>query len=260
MMVKGFGWLPDVPDIRDHQYSAPQRRLTKLPSFVNLRHLCPAIYNQGQLGSCTANAIGAAYQFEEMRQGLDPSFRPSRLFIYYNERVIEHTVNSDSGAQIRDGIKTVAHQGVCPERLWPYDIAKFRDKPTPVCYRVASKHKTVHYRRVRQDLWQMQGCLAGGFPIVVGFTVYKSFESQEVAKTGHAPMPRLGERVLGGHAVLVVGYNDPREWFILRNSWGPNWGMKGYFTLPYTYLLTPQLASSFWTIRLVEPDSTKLIW
>jgi C1A family cysteine protease len=177
---------------------------------------------------------------------------PSRLFIYYNERVMEHTVNSDSGAQIRDGIKSVNQQGVCPEAEWPYDIATFTDEPSQQCYADAQLHRAVSYARVVQTLNQMKGCLASGYPFVFGFTVYESFETQQVAQTGHAPMPTPNEQVLGGHAVMAVGYEDAHHWFIVRNSWGTGWGMQGYFTLPYAYLLDTNLSSDFWTIRIVQ--------
>src|SRR6202171_5535853 len=126
-----YGWAPDLPDHRDHLYSAPQPVLAKLPPKKNLQSGCPPVYDQGQLGSCTANAIGGAIQFTQMQEKLATIFMPSRLFIYYNERVIEGTVASDSGAQIRDGIKSVNQQGDCSEDLWPYDISKFADQPPP---------------------------------------------------------------------------------------------------------------------------------
>ncbi|HEV1996364.1 MAG TPA: C1 family peptidase, partial [Candidatus Acidoferrum sp.] len=206
---------------------------------------------QGQLGSCTGNAIGGAFQFEQMKQNI-ANWIPSRLFIYYNERVIEGSVNSDNGAQIRDGVKSVATTGVCPETDWPYDITKFADKPPdPPCYADAAKNTATSYRRVPQILNQMKGCLASGYPFVLGFSVYESFESPQVAQTGHAPMPHTGEKQIGGHAVLAVGYEDAHHWFIVRNSWGPGWGMAGYFTIPYSYLTDSNLADDFWTIRLV---------
>ncbi|HZF02651.1 MAG TPA: peptidase, partial [Methylomirabilota bacterium] len=109
-----YGWLPDLPDQRDHLYAAPGEMLGALPSKIDLRAKCPPVYNQGQLGSCTANAIAAAIEFDRLKQKLD-DFTPSRLFIYYNERTVEHSVDSDSGAQIRDGIKSVGKLGDCPE-------------------------------------------------------------------------------------------------------------------------------------------------
>jgi C1A family cysteine protease len=248
-----YGWVPDVPDHRDLAYSAPMHAMTALPPSVDLRPQCPkTVYDQGQLGSCTGNAIAGAHEFDQMKQGFPSPFTPSRLFIYYNERVMEGTVNSDAGAQIRDGIKSIGHLGVCPETMWPYNISKFTVKPGATCFTEALKHCAVRYYRVPRTLTQMKGCLSEGFPFVFGFSVYESFESPAVAKTGIVPMPGTNETLLGGHAVLAVGYNDAQHRFIVRNSWGPAWGMKGYFTMPYAYLLDPNLSDDFWTVRQVN--------
>jgi len=247
-----YGWAPDLPDHRDHLYSAPQPVLAKLPPKKDLRSGCPSVYDQGQLGSCTANAISGAVQFEQKKQGVTV-FMPSRLFVYYNERVMEATVNSDAGAQIRDGVKSVATLGVCPETEWPYDINKFTDKPTPACYTDAAKCEAVGYQRLdSSDLNQLRGCIASGFPFVFGFTVYDAFESPEVAKTGVLNLPGPKEKVVGGHAVMAVGYDNTAQRFTVRNSWGKDWGIKGYFTIPYTYLTTSNLADDFWTIRILK--------
>lgn len=250
--VKRYGWIPDVPDQRDHLYAAPIARLRAFPPKTDLRRQCPAVYDQGELGSCTGNAIAGAIQFDRRKLKRRPDFIPSRLFIYYNERVIEHTVESDSGAQIRDGIKAVAKLGVCPEPEWPYDIAKFAVKPAAICYQHAKKYRAIGYQRVVQSLAQMKGCLASGYPFVFGFTVYESFESDQVARTGVVPMPAAAEKVLGGHAVLAVGYDDAAQRFIVRNSWGRRWGIAGYFTMPYAYLADDNLAADFWTIRVTS--------
>ena len=189
--IQHYGWVPDLPDARDHLYAAPPQYLSKLPKQVDLRDQCPKeIYDQGQLGSCTANAIGAAFEFNLLRQGLT-DFMPARLFIYYNERAMEGTVETDSGAMIRDGIKSVNKQGVCPETMWPYDISKFADQPPEECYTEALTHQVTSYQRVPRVLNQMKGCLAHGYPFVFGFSVYSSFESDEVAKTG-VVSPRPG--------------------------------------------------------------------
>jgi C1A family cysteine protease len=250
--ISRYGWLPDLPDHRDLLYAAPVEIAGALPARADLRAQCPPVYDQGQLGNCTANAIAGAIQFDRMKQNLADIFTPSRLFIYYNERAIEHSVNSDSGAQIRDGIKSVNKQGDCPETEWPYVVAKFKTRLPKNCYADALKYKVVSYQRLTQAPGQLKGCLASGWPFVFGFTVYESFESAAVAKTGHASLPKSGEAAVGGHAVVGVGFDDAKQWFIVRNSWGGKWGMAGYFTLPYAYLSDENLASDFWTIRVVQ--------
>jgi C1A family cysteine protease len=262
-----YGWVPDLPDTRDHLYAAPPPTIADLPSSTDLTDGCPkTVYDQGHIGSCTANAIAAAFEFDLLKQHLT-DFMPSRLFIYYNERAIEGTVGSDSGAMIRDGIKSVAAQGVCTELDWPYDDTQARadgtwpanakpaQKPSAPCYTAAAKNTATSYQRVLRDLDQMKGCLAAGYPFVFGFSVYESFEGPEVAKTGVVPMPGSDETLLGGHAVLAVGYDDDGERFRVRNSWGSSWGQEGYFTMPYDYLTDRSLASDFWTIRVVEEGS-----
>jgi C1A family cysteine protease len=254
--IQGYGWVRDLPDGRDLMYGAPVTPPGELPAKVDLRPQCPPVYDQGKLGSCTANAIGAALEFDQIRQKLRKVFTPSRLFIDYNEREMEGTIRSDSGAQIRDGVKSVAKQGACNEEKWPYEIAAFDQKPSPPCYTEGKKNQAIQYLRLGQSLGQLKGCLAEGFPFVFGFAVYSSFEGAEVKKTGHAPMPRARESLLGGHAVLAVGYDERNQWFIVRNSWGNKWGMKGYFTMPYPYLLQSSLSSDFWTIRQIEDGSS----
>jgi C1A family cysteine protease len=250
MTTHQFGWIPDRPDQRDHMFSAVYRAIPKLPASIDLRPICSPVEDQSTLGSCTANALVGALEFLERKDGV-PFTDLSRLFVYYNERVIEHTVASDSGAMIRDGIKTLAKQGVCSEANWPYVVTKFKNKPTKACYAEAKTHIITSYQRI-QTLDGMRSCLAAGYPFVFGFTVYASFESSQVAKTGVVPMPAKGESVLGGHAVVAVGYKDSTKRFIVRNSWGTSWGLQGYFTMPYNYLTNPQLASDMWTIRIAQ--------
>jgi C1A family cysteine protease len=251
--IERYGWVPDLPDARDFQFSAPDSVIANLPPKVNLRSKCPPVYDQGQLGSCTANAIAGAFEFDQ-RQERQPDFMPSRLFIYFNERTMEGTVDIDAGAMIRDGIKSVAKLGVCTEDSWPYDIAAFRDRPGPACYREALRHQAVVYRSVPQHLNLLQACLATGTPIVFGFSVYESFESAQVARTGVLDMPRAKEKQVGGHAVVAVGYDNAAQRFTVRNSWGGKWGQKGYFTMPYAYVTNPQLATDFWAIYAVEKN------
>jgi hypothetical protein len=252
--VRSYGWLPDLPDQRDHRYAAPLRVLSALPSMVDLRGGQAPVYDQLQLGSCTAQAISGALEYDRGRQGL-PRVPPSRLFIYFNERVLEGTTESDAGATIRDGIKTVSAQGACPEPMWPYEVRRFAEHPTDDCYTEATHYRALTYRSVTPTLAELRGCLADSNPFVFGFSVYSSFETQQVASTGDAPIPRRGERLLGGHAVLAVGYDDASQRFLARNSWGEDWGKGGYFTLPYAYLTNNGLASDFWTITTVSGET-----
>ncbi len=249
-----YGWVPDLPDQRDHVYGAPIVNVAALPPSVDLRSGCPAqIYDQGQLGSCTGNAIAAAIEFDLIKQKARV-FTPSRLFIYYNERAMEGSLASDAGAQIRDGVKSVNKFGAPPEELWPYSDANpglFLERPPPTVYQEAAGHKVTSYQRVARSLTQMKGCLAAGYPFVYGFSVYDSFEGATVAKDGEVPMPAATEAILGGHAVLAVGYDDATQRFLVRNSWGPGWGNKGYFTMPYAFLLDGNLSDDFWTIRAI---------
>jgi len=187
-----------------------------------------------------------------MKKSRPEIFRPSRLFIYYNERAREHTTRSDSGAQIRDGLKSVAKRGVCPETLWPYRVKRFRQKPSQKCYTEAAKYRGLSYHRVRRTLAQMKACLTSGYPFVVGLFVFESFESKRVRRTGRASMPLLHEKNKVGHAVLAVGYENRQRRFIVRNSWGRKWGMRGYFTLPYGYFTNRHLSQDFWTIRVAN--------
>ena len=246
-----YGWHPDRPDHRDHLYAAPGPLLQTLPPAVDLRPQCPPIYDQQALGSCTANAIAGAIEFDQRRQGL-PEATPSRLFIYFNERQMEGTTSVDSGARIRDGIKSVNRMGECPETLWPYDISQFAVKPPLICYQNALAHRVLKYQRVLQNLNQMKACLAGGYPIIFGITVYQSFESPDVMQSGDVPMPGLFESALGGHALVACGYSDADQRFYFRNSWSTSYGQQGYGTIPYTYLLDSGLAADFWTIQVVE--------
>jgi C1A family cysteine protease len=261
----GFGWRPDLPDARDHYFAVQPQTLKKLPARVDLRPRCQPVYDQGEIGSCTANAIAGAIEFERRKAGQKPGFTPSRLFIYYNERAMEGSVANDAGAQIRDGIKSVNRQGACQEKMWAYDDtpavsdggpwptgAKPAQKPPKACYDTALDYQAIQYQRVMPIISQMKGCLAESNPFVFGFTVYASLYGADGAPRKVVPMPTSKDRVLGGHAVLAVGYDDKTQQFIVRNSWGRNRQDKGYFYMPYPYLTDAGLADDFWVIRLIE--------
>lgn len=251
----GLGWIPDKPDQRDYVFRPKVLAPVALPAQVDLRAECPDICDQGQLGSCTANALSAAFDFDRKKQG-QAFMTPSRLFIYWNERNLEGTVDSDAGASLRDGVKTLLANGVCTEMLWPYNIDTFTQKPSEPAYVQAEKNQALTYQRITlpaNNLTQdMQICLSRGYPFVAGISVYESFESEAANKTGIIPMPQPNERLLGGHAILVVGYDQTKQWFICRNSWGTTWGDKGYFYLAFGYLTNPNLSNDRWLISSVE--------
>lgn len=243
------GWRPDKPDFRDFLY---QPKTLTSASFIDLRSHCPPIWDQKELGSCTAQAIAAALQFEAIKNNdYNAHIAFSRLFIYYNERVLENSVDCDAGAEIRDGIKSVATLGACNESLWWYNTAKFTVKPSLKCYTNAKKYKALNYHRVTQTLMDMQTCLAEGFPMVLGVSCYSSFLSKQTATTGIISMPNNKETLLGGHAILIVGYDITKNWFIFRNSWGTEWGDAGYGYIPFDYLTNNNLCDDIWTIRIV---------
>lgn len=243
-----LGWRKDQPDPRDHLLQLGAHGA--LPAQVDLRPQMPEVYDQGELGSCTANAIAGALEYDRMAQKLS-KYVPSRLFIYYEERRIEGTTGSDAGAEIRDGLKVVAKLGAPDEALWPYNIAQFTQRPPASCYPAALEDQALSYARVTQSADALKQALAAGFPVVIGFVCYAALESDAVATSGVLPMPKKHEAQIGGHAVLLVGYDSKGRHFIARNSWGAAWGLSGYFLMPTAYVCDPQLASDFWTIRSV---------
>ena len=265
--IARFGWRPDAPDARDHLYAVSSATLRKLPQSADLRPRFKfAVYVQGEIGSCTANAIAAAIQFDRAQARQKPAFTPSRLFIYFNERAMEGSVEYDAGAQIRDGIKSVAKQGACNEKAWPYDDtpakydggpwpagAKPARKPSPACYAQAKDFQVVRYQRLTQTLAQLRGCLAEGYPFVFGFSVYDSLYDAAGKPRSDLPLPNLAkDKLVGGHAVLAMGYDDARQCFIIRNSWGAKVQDQGHFRMPYSYITDSSLADDFWVIRAVE--------
>ncbi len=248
-----FGWNRDQPDHRDFKFSVP-RKLAALEPIVDMRDKMPAIYDQGALGSCTANATAAQCQFLDKT---DP-FQPSRLFIYYGSRALEGTIRYDSGSSIRDSIRSVVRWGFPPEvptethkLAYPYDISKFKKTPPKAIYATATKERISQYERVQQTEQAICYALSQGFPVNFGFTVYESCLSDTVAKNGILPMPHHGERRVGGHAVLLVGYNLEKRVYYVRNSWGVEWGQRGYFEMPFDYVHSPNLSADFWIVKAV---------
>jgi len=220
---------------------------------VDLRPGCPPVYDQGSLNACSAHAIAAALWFDELERAGSTVPGPSRLFLYYNERARQDLVGTNAPVSLRDGYRSIEHTGTCPESRWPYDVARFARKPSPACYRAARDLRVIAYARVRQEAMSLRGALAQRHPIAFGISVFESFESPRVRRTGRVPVPGHDEHHLGGHALLLVGYDDARRVFIARNSWGPRWGLGGYCEMPYAYALNPALAWDFWIARRLLP-------
>ena len=245
----------DENDYRDYKFHklVPIKPKIELPKTFNLSIYTslPEILDQGDLGSCTANAASNSLKYI-LKKNKKVVFQPSRLFIYWFTRFIQKTVNIDSGASNRDTLKSIHRNGVCNEVNWVYNVGRFKVKPNNNAVRLAVKHKLgFQYLSVNQDINIMKNCIFQGFPIIVGIEVYSSFMSPVVSSTGDIPIPDTKkEEYLGGHAVWIVSYDDNTRKFGLMNSWGPGWGNKGMFTLPYDYLLNKDLAYDFWTVKV----------
>jgi C1A family cysteine protease len=238
-------------DLRDYNFrSTAFISPSELPKKVDLRQHMPPIVDQGTLGSCTANAIASGLREYLLIQAQEEWTPLSRLYLYWHERELEGRVEEDSGAYIRDGMKVLQKQGVCPEGDFPYVITHFKDQPSPKAESDAGRYTIIDYHRI-PDLYALKAALAEGLPVVIGMTVYESFESPEVAQTGKVPVPKkTRERILGGHALLAVGYQDrgiSAGTVIVRNSWGTQWGDQGYCYIPYSMFRDPDCIMDMWT-------------
>lgn len=243
-----FGWKPSVHKDTDPRFQMVHAQAVdiSLPEKIDLRKLCPAIYDQGNLGSCTANVTGAMCEMLLKKQGR-PTYTPARLALYYWSRQLEGSVADDAGCTIESAMSVMHDKGVPNESLWNYRPAALAVKPWPSVEEDASKHKSSLPMRVDRDLLAIKYILSLGTPIAIGMYVYSDMIGRNVADTGVVPMPRKStQQVLGGHAVLIVGYFESTRQFIVRNSWGDRWGDYGYFYLPYEYVLDPELSDDFW--------------
>jgi len=220
--------------------------------IVDFRNNFKNIYDQGSIGSCTANALGYVYNFID-----DPSFDPSRLFLYYNSRLLDNDndIKIDDGTTLTQGINVLKKYGVCSEKTWPYVTNKYGEKPNKNSYDEAVNYKIITSQYIIPTLNNLKGCLQSGYPFVCGILIFQSFMSSQTAKNGIVNMPVNKEKCLGGHAVTCIGYNDNTQRFIMLNSWGPSWGDKGIFYLPYNYLTNGKLSADFWKISKVNIPS-----
>jgi C1A family cysteine protease len=241
-----LGYRRDARDPRDHLF-APARRA--LPGKVDLRRHCAPVMDQGELGSCTANAITGALRFLLLSQG-KPDVALSRLQLYYDERTIEGTVASDAGAEIRNGIRSAAKRGVGREAIWPYKISKFKVTPPDKCYQDAVAFNALKYERVAVDVEHVKAALASGVPVVIGLTLFKSFDGAAVERTGIVPMPGgKSDKPDGAHCMIAVGYGQHAGTFTVRNSWDSDWGDDGDCYMPESYVGSAKFGGDYWLIR-----------
>jgi len=292
----GMGWLPDYPDFRDYtvereEVSLRLKRLAQkepvkdmlkklgvaqpakasIPKSVDLRKWCSPIENQGGLGSCTANAgVGLVEYYE--RRAFAKHIDASRLFLYKATRNLLHWTG-DRGAFLRTTMAAMVLFGVPPEEYWPYLIEDFDKEPSSFCYAFAQDYQVIQYFRLDslstpKDLLlkRIKSFLAAGLPSMFGFSVFSSIE--QANEDGKIPYPCRGEKILGGHAVVAVGFNDDIKIknttcgvettgaLLIRNSWGREWGDKGYGWLPYEYVLAG-LAIDWWSLLKNEWVDTK---
>ncbi|MGB3347002.1 MAG: C1 family peptidase [Candidatus Humimicrobiia bacterium] len=293
----GMGWLPDYPDFRDYtiekkgvtskraiiagqkdsvkdmlkKVGAVKTSKTEIPTSIDLRRWCPPIENQGSIGSCTANAgVGLVEYYE--RRAFDRHIDASRLFLYKTTRNLLGWTG-DRGAFIRTTMAAMVLFGIPPERYWPYVKEDFDKEPSSFCYSFAQNYQAIQYFRLDSSftskkslLKLIKTLLAFGLPSMFGFTVFNSI--RQARKDGKITFPCLGEKILGGHAVMAVGYDDDikiknttcgvekKGALLIRNSWGTSWGERGYGWLPYEYVLTG-LARDWWTLLKNEWVNTK---
>lgn len=249
-MPRLYGWKKGPEDSRDLVFGAG-KPVFGLPSSVDLSPLMPPVYDQLNTNTCTGQATAAAIHYA-MKFAKMPDFAPSRLFPYYNARVLEESASQDSGAVIRDILKGLNTYGFISEQEWPFQEEKIVNAPPLSIYTNALANRIKLYAMVdNHNLSAVKLALVHGFPLIFGMQVYSGFESEQTAKSGILVYPTAAERLLGGHAVLLCGYDEPTETFLVRNSWGEGWGQKGYFRMPYEYL-TGYFCSDFWMLRLSD--------
>lgn len=251
-----YNWRKPAPVKTKFKKVAKFAAPVELPASIDLRSELGPVFDQGQLGSCTANALASAWNFLEIQDrknkvaagevfDMSKFVSASRLFIYYQERSMEGTIDQDSGAELSDGAQAMKVVGACDETVWPYAPAKFNITPSNEAYQEANKHQISDFAALSQDIESLKQCLAQGLPFVFGFQVYESFEDQAWWNSTNAlmPMPNVdSEQLLGGHAQIAVGYDDEKQAVLVMNSWGTSFCMGGFYWMPYALISNSNLA------------------
>lgn len=263
--MRKFARKPDSPDPKDYRYASSQLGAVQAapPQSMDLRPMLPAAFDQGDEGSCGPNS-GSGLMCHLTRERVPYS----RQQIYYGVRVLENSVNSDDGVETRNVLKVLQKTGAAPETMWPYAPRNLFNAPPVTVLAEAAKHRISTYMRlIAED--DFISCLAEGFPFVLGFECYDSIDGNKIARTGVMQMPDVKqEKNIGGHDVLVVGYDlkfrsstafrmsgaDPTlvsdHALLIRNSWGVDWGIQGHFWMPMSYAVNPSTGGDAWTGRL----------
>lgn len=260
-IVFNYKWTEETPDSLNKLRASKnyckvgdiiKADINKLPATLDLRANMPPVYDQGSLGSCTAQAVAACMYFDQLTSNRQTVVDPSKLFLYWNSRLPIGTTDEDSGASLSDAILSTVTYGACSEGLWPYNIGNFRTRPTLECYQDAYNCIDVdgcQQAEVNQNVLEIKSVLASNICMVFGIDVYSSFMSVQTANTGVVPIPNTyTEDYYGGHALVLCGYNDYTQMFLFRNSWGQDWGMDGYGWIPYSYVVNSYLAGDIWSV------------
>ncbi|MCE7699474.1 MAG: C1 family peptidase [Methanobacterium paludis] len=255
--VENLKWQPDLRDHRDFTVENENVKeffdlikAQKLPDKVDLSNKCSPIEDQGDLGSCTANALAGILEYWE-KNNEQSYVDASRLFTYYVTRHEIEGQSGDTGATIRDTMKSLNQFGTCAEKTLPYITSKFDKKPSAKCFKEATGFESVTYVSLK-TLTQIQQSLAAGIPVIFGTTLYSNIcdESGNIGTSPYIPLPGKGDNVIGGHAIVAVGYFkdvNGKLWLIFRNSWGTSWGENGYGYIDAEYV-TKKYATDFWVL------------
>lgn len=244
-----FGWKPDLDKISPPFELKRGVAAAVIKPVTNLTLMMPPIRDQGDLGSCTGHGVGRVLDYAHYLKARR-FFNPSPLFIYYNERVMEGTIEEDAGAMIADGIASVNRLGAASERCWPYDISKFARRPKAACYKTALNKQALKYYKVDNgDGVSIRKALSMDLPVVFGCYVYNGIYSV-TAQNPVLPMP--SGRPVGGHCMVITGSNDAKQLYSVDNSWGTAWGLNGRFLIPYAYIHNRRVTDDCWVIELSE--------